>query len=117
MRSTGRTHGKDYEDFGKRIAGAREEKGLSQKEASGCLGIPQSTYAGYETGARKIPLSLIKELSRFYEISADTLLGREKQNAGSLITEYLAKEMFNEEETLEILRYARYVRSIRGESD
>jgi transcriptional regulator with XRE-family HTH domain len=70
-----KTHGDDYEEFGRKLAKAREAKGLSQKEASQQLGIPQSTYAGYETGTRKIPLSLIKELSRFYEVSTDLLLG------------------------------------------
>ena len=35
----------------------------------------QSTYAGYETGTRKIPLSVIVQLSKFFGVEADVLIG------------------------------------------
>jgi transcriptional regulator with XRE-family HTH domain len=118
VRSAGsKTHGKDYEDFGKKIAQAREAKGLSQKDASIRLGMPQSTYAGYETGARKIPLSLIKEFSRFYEISADRLLCVEPADKLTASSSLIDGDEFTEEEKKEILRYAKYIKSIRKGAD
>lgn len=71
---TAKTHGDDYESFGSKITELRQSKSLTQSEASEKLNIPQSTYAGYETGTRKIPLSMIKELASFYEVSVDCLL-------------------------------------------
>ena len=69
-----KTHGDDYIQFGKNIAEARERMNLTQAEASKLLDIPQSTYAGYETGVRKVPLSIIKKLANFYKVSVDSLL-------------------------------------------
>jgi transcriptional regulator with XRE-family HTH domain len=115
--ASGKTHGKDYEDFGKKIAQAREAKGLSQKDASIRLGMPQSTYAGYETGARKIPLSLIKEFSRFYEISADRLLCGDPADKLPVSACFIDGDEFTDEEKTEILRYAKYIKTIRKSAD
>lgn len=64
----------DYLNLGKRIAMARQSLGKSQKEVSMQLSIPQSTYAGYETGARKIPIPVLKKLAEIYCVSLDVLL-------------------------------------------
>ena len=64
----------DYEAFGRNAAKLREEKLLSQIQISQMLGIPQSTYAGYETGKRKVPLFIIKKISSIFEVSIDYLL-------------------------------------------
>jgi len=69
-----KTHGDDYESFGGKVTELRQSKSLTQSDASEKLNIPQSTYAGYETGTRKIPLSMIKEIASFYEVSVDYLL-------------------------------------------
>lgn len=70
-----------YKEFGKRLAVIRQNQNFSQKQLSALLSIPQSTYAGYETGARKIPLDLIVELSKVLEVSPTFLiLGEEAVN-------------------------------------
>ena len=38
-------------------------------------GIPQSMISKYETGENDIPTSILIQLSRFYEVSIDYLLG------------------------------------------
>jgi len=111
--SPNKTHGKDYEEFGRRIARIRELKGLSQKDVSKLLGIPQSTYAGYETGTRKIPLSLIKELSKLYGVSSDSLLGNDTSEEPITLAAHFEGDDFTEEEIQEILEYAKYLKSKR----
>ncbi len=111
--ANGKTHGKIYEDFGKKIAEAREAKGLSQKDASHKLGMPQSTYAGYETGTRKIPLYLIREFSKFYEVSPDELLGEDEKKDSNAIAPRLNLELYTDDELNEILKYAEYLKSKR----
>ncbi len=70
-----KTHGEEYERFGRNLAAMRNKLGLSQYEISEKLGMLQSTYAGYETGTRKIPLSVIVQLSKFFCVEADVLIG------------------------------------------
>ena len=68
-----------YVEFGRRLASLRKERGLSQAELAKNLGMPQSTYATYETGKRKITLGLIKQFSQFCSVSPTFLVtGREQ---------------------------------------
>lgn len=70
-----KVHGEAYVKFGKNIAREREKLNMSQADFSSKIGIPQSTYAGYESGTRKVPLSTIIKLSEIFNVSADDLLG------------------------------------------
>lgn len=110
-----KVHGDDYIQFGKNIAEAREKMGLTQAEASKVLDIPQSTYAGYETGVRKVPLSIIKKLSNFYNISADILLGTEIENNNEIHTmaAHHDDEEYTEEELQAIEEFKQFVLSKR----
>lgn len=67
--------GPEYLRFGANLANLRKSRGLSQKDVASALGIVQSTYAGWETGARKVQLSAILQLSDFFNVSVDTLTG------------------------------------------
>ncbi len=68
------SHGAIYEQFGKNVAHCRASMGLSQAEAAARLDMPQSTYSGYESGTRKIPLSVIVQLADFYGKTPDELI-------------------------------------------
>lgn len=79
-----------YIEFGKRLAEMRQQINLSQKSIADKLEIPQSTYAGYETGSRKIPLELIVRLSKILNISPTVLiLGKEI----NIINDFTASEI------------------------
>ena len=65
----------DYFYLGKRLSEIRNDLNLSQAEASKMLGIPQSTYAGYETGKRKISLTRLRDIAAAYGVKVDYLLG------------------------------------------
>ena len=79
-----------YIEYGKRLAEMRQQINLSQKSIADKLEIPQSTYAGYETGSRKIPLELIVRLSKILNISPTVLiLGKEI----NIINDFTASEL------------------------
>lgn len=80
-----------YIEFGKRLAQMRQQSNLSQKAIAEKLKIPQSTYAGYETGSRKIPLELIVKLSKILNVSPTILiLGKEI----NIINDFTASEIY-----------------------
>lgn len=69
-----KNHGQEYIDFGSRLAHLREERGFTQEKFCELLNIPQSTYAAYEKGTRKLPISLLKKVSVFLGVTSDYLL-------------------------------------------
>ena len=89
----------DYESFGKNAAKLREKNDLSQAQMSEKLGIPQSTYAGYETGKRKVPIYIIKKISDLFEVSIDYLLtGKHDPFGSSTIAAHHDNVKWTEEE-------------------
>ena len=67
----------------KRLFDLREYKDLSQIKLADYLGITQQTYSLWEKGTKIIPLKHLNNLSNFYEISMDYIVGLtdEKNNA------------------------------------
>lgn len=63
-----------YVEFGRRLALLRKQYHLPQAELAKKLGMPQSTYATYEVGKRKITLELILQFSEFYSVSPTFLV-------------------------------------------
>ena len=53
----------------------RMERGYSQIEIAELLNTTQQQYSKYENGQNEIPVRHIITLCRFYEVSADWLLG------------------------------------------
>ena len=58
-----------------RLKDLREDKDLAQKEIAALLGIDQRVYSTYETGKREIPTRFVVVLSKYYNTSADYILG------------------------------------------
>lgn len=54
----------------------REERGLSQEEVAKAIGVGRVTYLKYENGENR-PVRKLKELSAFFNVSIDYLLGNE----------------------------------------
>lgn len=75
------TRGGIYEEFGANIARCRVAIGLSQSEVADRLQVPQSTYSGYESGTRKVPLSVIVQLSDFFGKTPDELISGEETSS------------------------------------
>lgn len=63
---------KHYND---RIRDLREARRLTQRQVAEVLGIRQQVYSKYELGVRSLPIEHLMKLCRFYEASADWILG------------------------------------------
>lgn len=53
----------------------REDRDLTQSQISSLLGTTQQVYSRYENGINEIPLHHLVTLCRYYNVSADYILG------------------------------------------
>jgi len=58
-----------------RLREIREDSDITQKQIAQYLMCDQSLYSKYERGEREIPLHLLLELARYYNVSLDYLAG------------------------------------------
>lgn len=58
----------------KRLKELREDNDKYQKEIAAVLNITQQQYQLYESGKRDLPIDLLKDLCKFYNVSADYIL-------------------------------------------
>jgi transcriptional regulator with XRE-family HTH domain len=65
-----------FKSFGARIAQRRKQLGLTQVQMAEALGIAQQTYASYETGRRRVPVSSLSGLTHALALEIDILLGQ-----------------------------------------
>jgi len=66
--------------FAKRMTELRRKKGITQKQAALSLGISQALLSHYENGVRECGLDFLVKAAKYYEVSCDYLLGREKKD-------------------------------------
>ena len=59
----------------KRIRDLREDHDLTQQQIADVLNTSQTMYARYERGANEMPIHHLVTLCRFYNVSADYILG------------------------------------------
>lgn len=59
----------------KRISELRKEHNLNQTQVAEMLHMSQTGYSKYETGENDIPTEVLIQLSRFYDVSIDYILG------------------------------------------
>lgn len=62
------------------IRDLREDNDLTQQQIADILGTSQTMYARYERGANELPIRHLVVLAKFYKVSADYILGLEKNN-------------------------------------
>lgn len=58
-----------------RLRDLREDADLTQKEVAKMLNCSQQVYSNYELGQRDIPTAVLIALAKFYNVSADYILG------------------------------------------
>ncbi|MCQ2439699.1 MAG: helix-turn-helix domain-containing protein [Oscillospiraceae bacterium] len=58
-----------------KLRALREDNDLSQTDVADYLGTSQTMYARYEREANELPLRHFVALCRYYNVSADDLLG------------------------------------------
>lgn len=59
----------------KRLRDLREDNDKTQQEIANVLGTSQTMYARYERGANELPIHHLITLCKFYNVSADYILG------------------------------------------
>lgn len=62
-------------NYMERLRGLREDNDLTQTQIAQLLNTSQTMYARYERGANELPIRHLITLCRFYNVSADYLLG------------------------------------------
>ena len=62
-------------DYAQRIRDIREDRDIKQTQIAQILKTTQSYYAQYENRHRKLPIDHLITLCKFYNLSADYLLG------------------------------------------
>ena len=68
-----------FREIGKHIASYRKEQNITQEELAKKLGIKQSAMALYESGKRRLPLSLLLPLAEILFVEIEDLLGVPKK--------------------------------------
>ncbi len=66
-----------FKVLGGRVALLRKELRLTQVQLAETLGISQQMVASYEVGRRRIPVSMLPQLSHALKVQTDALLGNE----------------------------------------
>ncbi len=66
--------------YQQRLRDLRTERGLSQEDVAQVLNTTQQYYGKYELGKRPLPIEHLVTLCKFYQVSADWLLGLKEKN-------------------------------------
>ncbi len=69
-------------EYVKRIRDLREDNDKTQQEIAELLGTSQTMYARYERGANELPIRHLIELCKYYNVSADYILGLKDNHEG-----------------------------------
>lgn len=62
-------------DYIQRMRNLREDSDKTQQQIADYLGTSQTMYARYERGANELPIHHLLSLCKYYNVSADYILG------------------------------------------
>lgn len=62
-------------DYIQRMRNLREDNDKTQQQIANYLGTSQTMYARYERGANELPIHHLLALCKYYNVSADYILG------------------------------------------
>jgi transcriptional regulator with XRE-family HTH domain len=69
--------------FGERLAALRKERGLTQVQLAERLEVSQQAITAYESGQRRVPISMLPSLADTLSVSIEELIGAPaKRGAG-----------------------------------
>ena len=70
-------------NLGDKIKELRKSKGITQEQLSDMLNVSSQAVSKWETGATNPDLALIPDIAKLFDVSADELLGIEKNKETS----------------------------------
>ena len=68
-----------YDTISDNLKMLRSEKGLNREDVAKYLKIPTSTYGNYESGANLPDYAILMNLSRYYGVSVDYIIGNTRK--------------------------------------
>jgi len=86
------------------MAKLRQEKGLSQRQASAKLGISQALLSHYENDTREPKLDFIIKVCDYYAVTTDFILGRTSERTE--VSSHLCTQVSEAIEMIEELQEA-----------
>lgn len=66
-------------EYNEKMAWIRDCKNITQKEIADYLGIKQQQYARYEKGINIMPVTHLKKICKYLNVSSDYLIGLDKK--------------------------------------
>ena len=66
------------EDFGKKLADLRKQKGISQEQLASDLNISQSSISNYESGLTKPDTEILKKICDYFNVPITYMFSDEK---------------------------------------
>lgn len=94
--------------FASRLKQLREKTGLNQKECAEKLNISRGSISFYENGERLPDIETIYNMSKFFDVSADYLVGLTDVKTGNTSIKDICEFLNLSEETIYSLRYTTY---------
>ena len=98
----------DKQIFASRLKELRENIGLNQKECAEKLNISRGSISFYENGERLPDIETIYNMSRFFDVSADYLVGLTEVKTGDTNIKDICEFLNISEETIFSLHYDTY---------
>lgn len=108
----------DRGGLGARIRESREYRGFSQEQVATKLGISRSAVSLIESGTRRLEAIELATLARLFECTLEELTGSSPSPARAPESVQLiarAAAALAPEDRAEVLRFAEYLRSRKGE--
>ena len=68
---------REMPSYMQRLRNLREDHDMTQEQIAQILGTSQTMYARYERGGSELPIRHLITLCRYYQVSADFVLGLE----------------------------------------
>lgn len=66
-------------EYNEKMAWIRDCKNITQKEIADYLGIKQQQYARYEKGINIMPITHLKKICKYLNVSSDYLIGLDEK--------------------------------------
>lgn len=73
-------------NYAERMRNLRQDNDLSQKKVADMLGVAQTTYSQYELEKRPMPIDYLIALCKFYNVSADYMLGLSNRKTRNILS-------------------------------
>lgn len=100
--------------FSNNLKDLRLRFGLTQQDLANKLDISKSTISMYETGNRTPDFEVLEAIADIFNVSLDSLIGsHSKPDTEISVLAAHAIDDLTEEEQLEIIKYAKFIKSQR----